>query len=102
MLNPVAFAQLGSRVLLKLHLQSTACEALGVNSVALKRWAGKTTIDTVGSSQFITLSMPDEPLANTEQCQILIHLPNGVQISTQGSYNLIQLLAAASTLSAST
>lgn len=88
--------------LLELHRQSTVCEALGVNSVALKRWTGKSKIDTVGSSQFITLSMRDESVANPEQCQIMIHLPNGVQVSTQGSYDLIQLLSAASTLSVST
>ena len=91
--------------LLKQHNAMIICEALGVNSTALKQWAVLIEVESDAkqhSAGFITLPLDDEPAQHAEPCTLTIKLPNGVQLCAQGQYTLTQVLAAASELGAST
>lgn len=94
--------------LLTHHNAASICEALGVNSTALKQWAtlaadADEPVAGRPPAGFITLPQVDEQvqLAVTEACALIINLPNGVQVHAQGAYTLSQVFTAVSELSAS-
>jgi len=93
--------------LLTQHNASSVCEALGINSTALKQWASHAgdAIEPVAEQRaagFITLPVVDEQAqhAEPEPCALIINLPNGVQVHAQGGYTLSQVFTAVSELSA--
>ena len=91
--------------LLSDHSPAAVCDALGVNATALKQWAEQTATEHHRPiADFVPLPVPDEPehktSINDDSNQFIIHLPNGIQVSTHSSCNLAYVLATANALGA--